>query len=252
MTLQQRCCAVLAVAGAVFAAAPCHALPVDSVLQQFDLATAGDRGVTLDTLSGREWLDLTQTQGQFSQASLLSPANNCTPTCTTGPLQGWTLATAADVLELFDHAGLPAPDAGFFGCLRYPVDFVTRTASQAFLDCSNNLATFITVLGNTYGTGALRDIGGPMLSFDQIYDLTAEMTGISADNVNGPAAVMAVYCGCDGTGYAFSQPDPDMIYADRGVWLFRVPEPEALSTVGLALVAAGLARRRRIGASAPA
>ena len=73
---------------------------------------------TLDTLSAREWLDLTQSTS-ISYNTVVGSDHNCNPVCTNSASQffGLTFASSADVIELFSNAGIgpvgtSTPDLG--------------------------------------------------------------------------------------------------------------------------------------------
>lgn len=76
----------IAVAGALFAGA------AQAELVEFDLASAGDGQVTLDTNSGLMWLDLTVTGGKSISQVKGMLAN--------GELDGWRLPTTQEVYDL--------------------------------------------------------------------------------------------------------------------------------------------------------
>ncbi|MBL8470966.1 MAG: PEP-CTERM sorting domain-containing protein [Rhodocyclaceae bacterium] len=223
------------------------ALPAFDNLRERDLRQRGDSLVTLDRVTDRKWLDLSQTAG-LSYNDMIGPANNCNPTCTTGQYSGWTMASLDDVRQLFDDAGLP-------GFSEY------RSGDTCgSIHCRNNLAIFLSLVG-AFGDFRLL---GPQYQPDQFFgDLLELVDGISRslvpsdsplwemfqippeDAVFVPGAGVVDCCDYQWTYDARNGPlalaagDPAV-----GVWLYRAPEPGMISLIALAALF-GLRRRRR-------
>lgn len=175
-----------------------------------DWQFTGDNGLTVDTVTHLEWLDLTYTSGQ-SYNDVLSQVG------VAGAFAGFRYATVDDVTTLFEDAGIP--DVGGISSGNYvPV---------------NNLLGQVGRLVSLAGGAWSHAITGTSAGTDLQYYSNLQLT-VGAPPFRGIAQPQA---GTIATDSAFS---------DSGSWLVRtVPEPSTLLLLapGLLLVA----RRKRPG-----
>lgn len=210
---------LLAVAGSTFAS------PIDTFLREVDHLAPGDRLVTLDTLTGRQWLDLSASRG-VAYAELV--AYGCHPTCMAGPFTGWTFAQSEDVAQLVQDAGLP---------------FATNMEGDP-AEFSRLALMVGGMLTDPFCTPICGEARGLL---DRV--LLDELPGAEG-MIQTLAVVSASCCGDWGAADTLSQhtfglaetyarpvgaTESNALY---GVWLFRVPEPGPLLLLGAAVVAA--------------
>lgn len=71
----------------------------NATLTSVDLNTAGDGLITLDDVTGLEWLDLTETVG-LSQSSVQAELDSG------GQFEGWRYASTAETVDLWENFGI--------------------------------------------------------------------------------------------------------------------------------------------------
>lgn len=221
-----------------------------------------DKGsATLDTRSGRQWLDMTASHG-LSYNDMKS-TYGCDPTCTSGPYAGWTFAQAGDVRQLVEDAGLA-----------YGVDLFSSPGPAGFVSMRERLVMLISLLGGELtvdldrdcfpACGAVHGILNRILT-DQdlagntIYPDAGRFSGFvqqasiaaipccgdfwAGDNLSGPQN-MVVY-GVDPLAPSASADNGDPFFTG-GVWLYHVPEPSTFPLAALALASLmAMGRRTR-------
>jgi PKD repeat protein len=164
-------------------------------LRSLDLIPcSGDRLITLDTISHREWLDVTESEG-FSYNDLTGPQHACNPTCSTGQFAGWTLASEQDVIEFLINAGMS------------PYGAEDPSVVDKFMD----------YVGRTYTNSS---------TFPELW-LLARSLGLTRDVVGstGVRGIEVFYTETNGNGNAYTEPLE--IYIDHssdrlGAWLYRI------------------------------
>jgi hypothetical protein len=179
-----------------------------------DWHTAGDGLLTLDTATGLQWLDLSQTYNQTVAAVLPQTAAGMA-------FDGFRLATASEVHTLMGDAGIPfSTSTGAIG------------ATAADLAAANALTDLLSeTVGQHFGSsyhgsrGHLTDAGADLAVG---YYTTDNGTGLFNDYFTG-----------------FSD------WPGAGVWLVRtgdtgrIPEPGTLGLLAAALAGVALARKNK-------
>lgn len=233
---------------------------VVDILRSQDYRAPGDGLITLDTRSGRQWLDLSASTGH-SFLDMIGPANDCFPTCTTGEFRGWTFADEAGVIGLFRNVGLvdaAGAHVSFNPFSAGGLDFLqfVQTLGVTFTACANfcwhpgdPIPQQMEGLSDYMAEGithTLIDEGSGQL-FVATADALWGALGQGSADVNAPGIL-----GSSGGANTLLLPI-DFQSPNVGVWLFRVPEPATpvLLTLGLFLLAAGRQGRRARPARRP-
>lgn len=222
------------------------AAPSRAALVSVDDARFGPGGVTRDSETGLEWLDLLSTTGLWPERVLfhLRPG---------GRLDGWRYATLAEVGELFRHAGIPDLTIGVEPVRWTEANHLPVLALIELVDvlypygCFTNdcpVSEGITGTSPVPGEPAPDPVEGPPGTGKQYY-LTATLAACggcgSFDEIHnlGSAVLGGGLYAQDAAGWP-------------GSWLVRdaaateIAEPGALLLFGGGLLAlAGLASRRR-------
>jgi len=181
---------------------------------------AGSEIVTKDTATNLEWLDLTVTDGcSVNQVN----AN----TCNSQDLSGWTHATYTQVFTLWDNAGIPD--------IR-PPDFISNTVANH--DPIEDLLTDF--LGFTIGTDTAQGYYDDS-DFPPAGDSNAANLGI---------AQLQLRSGTTGNAQFFVDSfGPANASGNNGHYLVRemqmLPEPGALTILGLGLAGLDALRRKK-------
>lgn len=205
---------------------------VVDVLREIDYRKLGDNLITLDTISGRRWLDLTESVG-LSYNDMVGPLNDCNPRCTKGQFRGWTFADENAVL-------------GLLGDVNLGYDFAISGTEQLA-----NLLVFILTLGPTLNLSQPNDI--LVVAAGATRTLTG---GVSADGVPTVIEPTAEYIACCDSFSSWELPfqetsehlaiDDSNSAVPHGIWLFRdVPEPSILSLSIAGLLAMLVAKRQK-------
>lgn len=207
---------LLMAAAAGLASTSAHALLIEQDL----VAGSGDGLVIRDTVNNLEWLDVTQTVGISSNAALAAYA-----------AMGFSLATEANIGQLFTEAGIPdwTPPSNGYGPTAANVPGVVL-----LLTLMNH--TEAAFGGNIWVHGYYDDLGDPN---------TVRLARFT-DQTSGPpdlnASLAAANIDSNGLWSASGT------HGSIGSFLVRsaqVPEPGAIVLFGLGLAGLGIARRRR-------
>ncbi|MGB3721925.1 MAG: PEP-CTERM sorting domain-containing protein [Pacificimonas sp.] len=193
--------------------------PVSAAIISVDTGFGADTA-TRDTDSGLDWLDLTQSFGALADIEARLAVG--------GDLEGWRLATQADVATFWNHAGI-APTS-LDGNFTYTTDAGQVAATLTLFD----------LVGGTQFNASL----------DQAFGYTAESV---SDSEQAAAALVRLYNRdldiFDETGAILGAafPKTPSVGNAQAAWLIRdapaVPAPGALGLLGLGALA--LAARRR-------
>lgn len=180
----------------------------NATLISSDWQSANDNLITMDTATGLNWLDLSQTYGMSlgTASSLLAST-----------FSGFRFATHSEVIGFMSDAGLPTP--------AYP-----HNGYASFNNASDIAAqlAFTALLGETVGRGFGSDYFG---SRGMVQDL---------DAITGSYLVGGVDLWVDNTCCTGGN-------SGAGVWLVRdsvnIPEPGSITLFGLGLAGLGFSRR---------
>jgi hypothetical protein len=217
---------------------------VQAALVESDWQSTGDALATLDTETGIEWLDLTQTDNMS-----ISQAENLTGTG--GIFNGWRLPTRTEVTQMLYNA--------------FPSQ-VEQDGSVAYISSDEAVlyeaVVFKSLFGITYVTPT-REISMGMFKSDEGAPYPVAMTGIyhnyNARNINfysyhlmdHPSGititttnpVLGVYLVSDGGTTLSSQQDPSINANNANAPAADVSSPALLGLMSLGLF--GFAARRR-------
>lgn len=192
--------------------------PAHAVLIEQDLNVAGDMLVTVDSVTGFEWLDLNATLGQsYNAAEASFFVTN----------QGFRHATGAEVTALFVNGGATV-GANIVANFAPSLEFLAK------LGCNGNCGG----TNNPFGQGWFDDGSAVGLGLYVALLNVSPTTGLFL--LNTP-----VFCGIPAC-------TKDSIVAETGNFLVRagtaIPEPPALALMFAGLAAlAGFRRRRKNG-----
>jgi hypothetical protein len=195
--------------------------PSQAVLISADDPVFGAGAITIDTETGLQWLDVTLTTGMSMNAVAAALAG--------GALDGWAFATADQVTELWNNAGVPLP--------------VTAPGFPEFVfgSAGNTAALALNALLGT-------QVNSP--EFNSSRGFILELSTVSPRWWQIDASLVAGGVGSTSASFliaTFDTPSPTI-----GSYLVRItralPEPGSvltLLTVALAMTAALLSQRRR-------
>lgn len=206
----------MAAAAAGLTATSAHAL----LLEQDLVSSSGDGLVIRDTVNNLEWLDVTQTVGMSANAALAAYAG-----------LGFSLATEANIGQLFTAAGIPdwTPPSNGYGPTAANVPGV-----YLLLTLMNH--TEAAFGGNRWVHGYYDDFGDP--STVRVARFTDQLVG--PPSLNAPVAAANI----DSNGL-WSVTGTHSAIGSFLVRSVQIPEPGILALFGPGLVGLGLARRKR-------
>lgn len=194
-----------------------------AALIELDLPTVGEKAITLDDVTGLEWLDLTVTRGR---------SYNDAATSGFATLHGFRHASISDVAKLFTNAGIVDQSGTAHVDDFYPVIELLNK-----FGCTGNCPVSSPPFGPgsvstlPYGLGWAADLGTGTLTIArpeyQLHDGFATAK-VGANRFDGDLAYFAV-----GN------------WMIRGVDLTAVPEPATLAIFTLGLLCLGVVRRRK-------
>jgi hypothetical protein len=200
-------------------------------LFELDFNSSGDGLVTLDTDTGLEWLDLTETDG-YQQLEIANGAGGFLSS-------GWQIADVYQVCNLFSYAGGIDIDA----CLSSTAATLGDVTEAYYQFASGpETASLISLLGPNDGKSSYDWLVGTFFSSNPN---DAGRACIFANTSSQPCWSLGSPGGfvvSDLNGYAGSS------RPGQGVFLVKsttVPEPSTLALFGLGLLGMGLARRRK-------
>jgi hypothetical protein len=214
-----------------------------AALVESDWKNTGDTLATLDTETGIEWLDLTQTNG-YTVAQIVSDLDST--------YEGWRLPTQTEVYDLFSRY-LPAPSALENGHITSNKSVVAAEVAEfhAFLGDSNfgvdpSDETRRTFGGYYLNNGTLSISGANLYSDDRVFFIGQydSRTYNSIERGEGFfIKYFATYLVSDGGTTLSSQQDPSSNANNVAAPINNVSAPALLGLMGLGLF--GFAARRR-------
>jgi MYXO-CTERM domain-containing protein len=211
-------------------------------LVETDWKNTGDALATLDTGTGIEWLDLTQTDNMsITQAEGL--------TVTGGAFEGWRLPTRAEVTQMmvtvFSSQASLVQGAGGFN-----ITSATTKSEAHLFSALFGITAVNSIRNHTYGifkggqgTSVLFSAATSNKGNNTDYNVTLYSNNGAANDYNFSNASYGVYLVSDGGTTRSSQLDPSLNANNANSPTANVSAPALLGLMGLGLF--GFAARRR-------
>jgi hypothetical protein len=214
---------------------------VQAELIETNWKNTGDALATLDTDTGIEWLDLTQTEGMsINQAERLTGAGNI--------FEGWRLPTRAEVTELMTHA-FPSEASNLFGDVRLSVtNIITDDEADRFLALlgqTHDFQSFDFTLGlfkNDDGQ-SYNVISSGVEDTNYSNDVQIRLNNNRATDYNYLHQAYGVYLVSDGGTTLSSQLDPSINANNANAPVADVSIPALLGLMSLGLFGFAACRR---------
>jgi hypothetical protein len=209
-------------------------------------------------IDGKDWRQLTETNGRFKYNDVATVCNTTTGACsgslvssTLGSVDftGWTWADLNDVGTLFESL-IPSNNVNFVNGVEYNASDMSAAWASAIIDTDGTGAD----TGYFDPTRSVFSAGGgyyPDTEYYILSGLTRSTITPSSSTFSRVGEVTDRVSGDYGADRATTSPWHGVwaaTYGDRGIWMYKtatVPEPATLSLLCLAIFGLAFARRQK-------